>query len=44
MVRRDGAFFTRQFEAEKLMDLGQLISDAEPLIRQYGVLVVTIVS
>jgi len=30
--------------AEKLMDLGLLISDAEPLIRQYGVLVVTIVS
>jgi membrane protein DedA with SNARE-associated domain len=25
------------------MDLGLLISDAEPLIRQYGVLVVTIV-
>ena len=25
------------------MDIGQLISDAEPLIRHYGVLVVTVV-
>ena len=42
MVRRDGAFLLAA-RSEKLMDLGLLISDAEPLIRQYGVLVVTIV-
>jgi membrane protein DedA with SNARE-associated domain len=35
---------SRQLQAEEVvLDIGQLISDAEPLIRQYGVLVVTVV-